>query len=153
MINLKSLFVLNFVLIGVFLFITNVFADSSDRTIIDEVDVSAVVLTGDALPPVIRNVSPSSDPIFLREDTLQSFSVDIEFVDDDFDDEVTYTIASDEGSNNNRTGTISSDGTINFYYRAPMVEDVDQSLLDEEITITLSNSQDYTKRTIGVYVY
>lgn len=153
MINLKSLFVLNFVLIWVFLFITNVFADSSDRTIIDEVDVSAVVLTWDALPPVIRNVSPSSDPIFLREDTLQSFSVDIEFVDDDFDDEVTYTIASDEWSNNNRTWTISSDGTINFYYRAPMVEDVDQSLLDEEITITLSNSQDYTKRTIWVYVY
>ena len=153
MINLKNLFVLTFVLIWVFLFITNVFADSSDRTIIDEVDVSAVVLTWDALPPVIRNVSPSSDPIFLREDTLQSFSVDIEFVDDYFADEVLYTIASDEWANNNRTWTISSDGTINFYYSAPMVEDVDQSLLDEEITITLSNSQDYTKRTIWVYVY
>ncbi len=148
--NLKNLFLLNFVLLWLLLFITNVFADTSERTIIDEVDVSAVVLWDDPLSPLIRNVSPSSDPIFLRQNSLQSFSFDVEFIDDDFDGEVVYTIISDKWSNNNRTWTISTDGTINFYYRAP--ED-DSGLLEKEITITLNNSQEYRKRTIWVYVY
>ena len=76
---------------------SSVFSEEETREIIDEVDVSAVVLDeDDSLPPVIRNIQPDSEPVFVREDESRVFSFDVRSIDTSFSGSVDYTINTSE---------------------------------------------------------
>lgn len=102
--------------------------------------------------PILSEVNPASNPIFMPKDSLQLFRVLVDFRWETFPDWVNYTITASNWSVSVNNWNLINEWYITFYYRSPSIS-WSPVLYNNEITIALTTGTWIVSRSISVYVY